>query len=533
MFGSFGYGDVLITIGTGRMDHRTERKLGLEGQHSYAVLDMRESDNDKWLLVKNPWVDSKSHRRLSTTAFPAPPGAFWTSFDDVVRHFESLYLNWNPGLFSTRQDVHFEWNLSVSRDDSRCFVNHPQFSLKPTSTTEPIWLLLSRHFQNESKSTPDAALEETDIQEHDNEKRLSQDLPRGYITLYIYDNAGERVYLSEGHIERGQYVNTPQMMLKWTPPAVGAYTVVVTQMDLPAQSHSFTLSAFSNSLFTIADAVELHPVENSVSGSWSGSTAIGVTMVPASYTEKPQYRFEIRKPTAVALLLQSQIPDLQVRVELLHGGGQRIFDGQQNHSIANSGSYRRGCALATTAELQPGIYTIVCSTFDDNQQGGFTLKAYTQVECSLKPIPKAGAGLITLTLPPAIFPPGASRIAVSLLPNVHSALWIVASFSRNIGVQRRGPSSVTYSPLLVTVEIGRGPNRDTRLASNNGQYSTTQTVRTTRVDLKPAMLQQGDVWLVLGRVAGPAAGIEEQYKVELFMEKPNALKFGAWRTWDD
>jgi len=53
------YGDVLVTAGTGKMSTRQERELGLEGQHSYVVLDMRETDHDRLLLVKNPWVEGK------------------------------------------------------------------------------------------------------------------------------------------------------------------------------------------------------------------------------------------------------------------------------------------------------------------------------------------------------------------------------------------------------------------------------------------------------------------------------------------
>jgi hypothetical protein len=45
IYNAFLYGDVLVTAGTGRMSSRQERELGLEGQHSYVVLGMKETDH--------------------------------------------------------------------------------------------------------------------------------------------------------------------------------------------------------------------------------------------------------------------------------------------------------------------------------------------------------------------------------------------------------------------------------------------------------------------------------------------------------
>ena len=123
------YGDVLVTAGTGKMSTRQERELGLEGQHSYVVLDMKETDHDRLLLIKNPWVEGKGwrgprpsavtamdasafissggssnslesyHRDSVPTQDRPHPTTFWIGLEQVIQHFESLYLNWNPGLF--------------------------------------------------------------------------------------------------------------------------------------------------------------------------------------------------------------------------------------------------------------------------------------------------------------------------------------------------------------------------------------------------------------------------------------------------
>ena len=47
-------------MGTGKISNRTERAIGLAGEHDYAVLDMREVDGQKLMLVKNPWCEGMS-----------------------------------------------------------------------------------------------------------------------------------------------------------------------------------------------------------------------------------------------------------------------------------------------------------------------------------------------------------------------------------------------------------------------------------------------------------------------------------------
>ena len=45
--------DVLITISTGSIVN--EDVIGLADHHAYAVLELKEVDGQKFLLVLNPW----------------------------------------------------------------------------------------------------------------------------------------------------------------------------------------------------------------------------------------------------------------------------------------------------------------------------------------------------------------------------------------------------------------------------------------------------------------------------------------------
>ncbi|KAK3068889.1 hypothetical protein LTS18_000492, partial [Coniosporium uncinatum] len=235
IFNGFRYGDVLVTMGTGQMSNRVERELGLAGQHAYAVLDMKEEDEHKFLLLKNPWCEGTSWRgtlprsssmqnvaamgnditddasvSASSGSFPRPqeqyaPGIFWIDLNNALQHFESIYLNWNPGLFSHRQDIHFSWDLSdpVKRGSPGNFVNHPQFAFT-CKGGGPVWLLLCRHFSDISEKSDDPDKLQTII---------ANDLS-GHISIYVYDRQGRRVYISDGPLERGPYVDSPQTLLR-------------------------------------------------------------------------------------------------------------------------------------------------------------------------------------------------------------------------------------------------------------------------------------------------------------------------------
>ena len=52
--------------------------------------------------------------------------------------------------------------------------------------------------------------------------------------------------------------------------------------------------------------------------------------------------------------------------------------------IAESGEYKRGCALAEKRGLMPGDYTIVTSTFERGQVGDFVLTVIGSEEIGLE-----------------------------------------------------------------------------------------------------------------------------------------------------
>jgi calpain-7 len=559
IYNAFLYGDVLVTAGTGRMSSRQERELGLEGQHSYVVLDMKETDHDRLLLVKNPWVEGKgwkgprpsavaaldsstisgdsrnsieSYRRDSVPTQDRPhPTTFWIGLEQVIQHFESLYLNWNPGLFKHRQDIHFEWTIEPQPSPGGCIVQHPQFSFSAKSSG-PVWFLLSRHFRD----FPTGIKDDSDAF-HDGSIRpesqvdSSGEHPKGYMSIYVCSGHGERLYMKETYLESSDYVTTPQCLLRWDAEANAIYTVVIDQDDLPPSLYSFSLCAFSNSMIALEPAIQRYPLQKIEDGAWTRQSAGGSTS-SSRYFENPQYSLEVRKRGALAILLTSS-HEHPMHVKLALGHGKRIYRLQSRDVLVDSGNHRVGCILAEIKDLQPGFYTIICSLFEAGQTGEYSLRVDSTSNVALKQIPRDGAGLLSTKLAPACFGAQVHKVAAPMLPHRLASYTIVTRFLKATSPRSTDLGLLARSPLRFSVELGRGPERKFVIASENGEYTDAATVRSESVNIDPSLAQQGEMYLVLDRLSGPGGPVEEWYDVEIYTDSPQACSIGVWRNWDD
>lgn len=199
VFKGWKQGKVIPTVATATCDPST----GLVPNHAYAVLCLVESSNGaKMLRLKNPWgkkrwtgnyshLDSASWTPELKRACNYEPmeassqvddGTFWISWTDLLLHFDSIHLNWDPSMFPHKHTSHLSWDLSGPRRDLYSLGGNPQFSLT-TASEGDVWLLLSKHVV---------------------EKEENLD----YITLLVYAGTeGERVYYPGGAMVEGVYIN--------------------------------------------------------------------------------------------------------------------------------------------------------------------------------------------------------------------------------------------------------------------------------------------------------------------------------------
>lgn len=533
IFSSFNSGDALLTIGTGSLTRREEEELGLISLHDYAILDLKETDGRRELLIKNPWsagtvwkgkgqsrvglTNDESHNPGSHRS-PLSPGTFWMDCDEVLQHFENFYLNWNPALFSHRQDIHFQWDLSTACLIPGCFADNPQFALS-TKAGGSVWILLGRHFRTgDYASMPDSPLLGTSCE---------YDEP-GFISIYVFDKGGQRVYLSEGALQRGPYVDSPNtlMRLDMDMPANTMYTVVVATQSLPRTKQSFTLSAFSKSAISITQATEKYSHARKAQAAWTTHTA-GGNAESERYPSNPQFKLQIFEKCDISILLESGNPDLAIHGKIYWSHGQRVSTVRIRDIVADSGDYRRGVSLIEHEDMIPGSYTIVCSTFAPDQLGKFTLTASTTSACALTPLPAEGAGQLSIISTPGIFPPGTDRILAQLTVPRLTRLRLVG--------RRKGSSvgarAVAPSPMLMTIELGQGPYKEILAASGDGNFiDAVSGFRIEQVDLQPGLEHRGGIWLVVERIGGPGAQVRDAIDVEIFAEERVAV--GPWGTND-
>jgi hypothetical protein len=554
IYRAFTYGDVLVTLGTGKMSSRQERELGLEGQHSYAILDMKEADDDRLFLVKNPWLEGKGWRgpvsavdspfsadanlqqgAVGVSSDRPQPTTFWIGLDQVVQHFERLYLNWNPGVFGHRQDVHFEWTVDSDGKAGANIVDHPQFSFS-SKGAGLVFLLLSRHFR-------DAAADAKDVSDAFNDGSIrpetqlytSGDAMKGYTSIAVYNGEGDRLYIKDSYLECTPYVSTPQCLLRWENVPSGTYTVVIDQEELPASTYTFSLSAFSVSPITLEPAKQRYPCQKVQQGVWTKQTAGGDTASPR-YFENPQYMLEVSQRSSLAILLTSTNHSNPLNVKLALGYGKRIYRLQSRDVLADSGDYQASCAFASVHDLQPGLYTVIVSLFEAGKTGDYTLRIDSTSALRLESIARDGAGLLSLRVAPAIFGPHVHKLAAPIIPRRLATLTIIASFLKaNYPRSHDNIGNLGRSPLRLSVELGRGPERKFLITSEQGEYSDLPIVRTETLDLDPAMLHMGlgDLWVVLDRLSTPAGlQVEELYEVQMLTDVPEAFSLGVWREWD-
>ncbi|KAI2639617.1 cysteine proteinase [Hypomontagnella submonticulosa] len=564
---AYDYRDVVITLGTGRLSPDEEETLGLAGEHDYAVLDMLETQGTRRLLVKNPWCDGLTWKGVGSSdiqpqepddhPIKLKPGSFWISFDDVAQNFESLYLNWNPSLFTERQDHHFTWQLPEATIASS-FAHNPQYSMAAAADGST-WILLSRHFQDgeldvmrnyRSAAGSDNSSTNTSLAE------VSSKL--GFISLYIFaDKDGKRVQLgTQQPVFRGDFVDSPQTLAPFEVKRGVTYTVVAAAHELPLPRYSFTLSFFSRCPLTVAPASPARSHYTEVRGAWTRRTAGGNAASP-SYLQNPQFSLTLPRAGPLSLLLSTARDDLPVHVDLVWAGGRRVTAVGNRDLALTSGDYRRECALAEAANIDAGTYTVVCSTFEPGQLADFVLRVGSDVVCTLAPVPADAAGRLRTRLPDLSFSsPSMSSLSLSdsevhrkkrapiSAARLTRASVVITQSNRLASTPQGAGGTSTPRPhptVRMTIELGTGPDRvvlaSTDLNPSNhatgGEFREVGVngLRTREFDIDPRNTR--GLWLVVEQLGLYSGGGSDGggLQVEVLSEGP--VYAGAWEMVDD
>ncbi|KAF4341484.1 calpain-like protease palBory [Fusarium beomiforme] len=520
--------NVVVTLGTGRISAEEEDILGLIGEHDYAIMDLEMTSDSRRLLVKNPWCDgpvwkgsipqsydaesSASHlASLQPETPPSVAGSFWMTLEDVLQHFESMYLNWNPALFPNRQDHHFTWHMPPPELSSSLVCN-PQYSLQ-SSTGGPVWILVSRHFV-------DAELE---IARHRTDSMAAVSGQLGYMSILIFDNEGHRVQVSDGDVYRGPYVDSPQTLARFDTSPGKRYTIVIDQHELPLPDYTLTLSFLSQNQVAVKEAEDAMTYTKEITGSWTRRTA-GGSAACTTYATNPQYKLTLTQPGPLSVLLSINMQDVHVHIDLVWSQGKRVQTLKARDLAGSSGEYRRGCAVVNIPHVDAGVYTVVCSTFDQGQLADFVLRISSMTSVEVQPVPADAAGRLCKTLSPFQLSYGEEVRRAQL-----SATWLtrMSVTARSVTNPGFDPGNRPSSTLMVRVSVAHGwdPERTTIATSGNGEYEELKTiVRTPELDMEPARIQREGMWLVIETMGAPQVG--ECIEIEIHSDGP--VDIGPW-----
>lgn len=585
----------MVTLGTGRLSRQEEDTLGLAGEHDYAVLDLKVQDNgERRMLLKNPWCDGLVWKgfgsnttvdaavyppssptptdfdalSLSPNPFAHMTGTFWISFEDVVQNFGSLYLNWNPALFTDRQDHHFVWDVP-SRAMQRSFARNPQYCLT-ASSSGAVWILLSRHFQdgelpiarNRANSQPCATACTDEVC-----------YSLGFTSICLFSAAGgHSVQMPDRPTHQSHFVDSPQTLMRFDAKAGTPYTVVVAQESLPLPRYPFTLSFFSRCPLSISKATPALQHFTEVEGAWTRRNAGGNARTP-SFFHNPQYALVVPQPTAISLLLATDADDVPIHVDLVWAPGQRVTALTVRDIVVSSGEYRRGCALAEVRAPQTidaGTYTVVASTFEPGQHAHFVLRVGSDVPVAVRPVLSDAAGRLRTELAPVVFRVGdterkRARVAVARLTRVSvvarsgsldggpppdaasstgdlgSPLFAAggshSTSHSNSGSAAGDPRSGTASPISVPCSVrvsfvyGAGPDAQVVGTTSEGDFAdASMGLRTGEVDLDPDVARRmGGLWLVVDQMGTHREG--QGIQVDVLSD--GSVSVGAWEGVDE
>ncbi|RMZ87784.1 hypothetical protein DV736_g4984, partial [Chaetothyriales sp. CBS 134916] len=531
---NFESGRVLLTLGTGKLSRREQKQLGLAAEHDYAILDMKESNGFKEMLIKNPWADGDVWKGASRKKphphhqedehYPALPpmndsdemlpGSFWMNLDSIFQYYENIYINWNPAIFDNRYDQHFSWTLSQRLPLSHVLDNHPQFTVC-TRANARVWVLLNRHFRTGDYTRCNSS-------------------KNGYISLYLYDQSAYRVLSSSGPRIRGPFVDSPNTLLKFEAVAGHSYTIVAVQQDLPAGKHNFTMSLFSNVDTIFQEAPSQMSRKQSLAASWTRACAGGNSDSPIFLTN-PQFKIKLDKDQRVAALLKVTGPDgmpsftsdIHVKLHIVASDGSRIRRLRLRDTVAHSGDYHRASAIVEKV-LPQGLYTAICSTFEENELSKFSLDFYSDSASTITQLPSEGTGRLKITLPSPRLEPGRNKY---LAPITVSRLNSVTFVARQL--QRSSTSTL----FKLSVEQGQGPYK-TVLADSSMDDNDFLPVSTgliiEDIHLLPAMQDPGTggLWLVLERLAQGTENPSEVEKINVILYAEDPVEVGPWGLGD-
>jgi calpain-7 len=117
-------------------------------------------------------------------------------------------------------------------------------------------------------------------------------------------------------------------------------------------------------------------------------------MICRDILKNPQYQLIITKMCTLLVKLLTQ-KEHAVNLMLVRSDGQLVDLASNHNTVASSGDYRKHFCYFDMISLPEGSYTIIPTTFQPNQLGGFLLVIGASENFNVEPIKPEGDGMVS------------------------------------------------------------------------------------------------------------------------------------------
>ena len=367
---NFHRGRCLATISTGPMSESDADRAGLVPTHAYAILDVKQVNKIKLLQLKNPWSHLRWKGKYSANdeknwtpvmkqalnydnkfAQQYDNGVFWIDWESAMHFYDTVYISWDPGMFSKTMSRHASWLAKDGPEkDSVTLGNNPQYRLEVRNKKSAVvWVLLTRHIT-----------EKDDFAEN-----------KEFITLLVYKTEGKKVYYtySPPPFMDGVRINSPHYLSKINVKEGGErFTLVVSQYE-KHKNIRYTLRVYSIADFKFQKIADIYQSKKKLTGEWNKTNAGGCANNRDTYGTNPIYQVHLPGAEKGQFLMELRAPreySVGMDIVCVETNSDEAF------SKKTTGAYRSGYTMIELT-LPPGVYNIVPSTFSPQQLGPFIL----------------------------------------------------------------------------------------------------------------------------------------------------------------
>jgi hypothetical protein len=350
-----------VLLGCSFSDAEGRPYMGLQSNHAYGLLDVREVNNLQMLLLRNPWGEGEWTGRFSDSSpewtndlkaklslVVANDGCFWMCYEDFLAAFTRVFI----GEISNKDPLTVvgEWNAQ---------------SCGGCSNT-PAWRSNPQYLVDVKRPANYAIVIEQDT-------KSTQKLRHIGFEIFEWSDTGKCLVLPSKTTQCA-FTNSAQNTLRIELKA-GRYCVIPSTFD------AGVLGRFSISLYGAGSITALEEARYrcDVQSEWGSNTSGGCTNHP-TWKNNPKFVLT-SKPNAKVTIVLVQAPKPNPYAIAVYA----YNDASLSSTIEGDFVFMRGMESSRTIPLASGSCILMPCTYEAGLRGAFSITVYSNEPIHLQP----------------------------------------------------------------------------------------------------------------------------------------------------